>query len=494
MKEALLVYPHQLFKAHPAFAKNRTVFLIEEPLMFTQYLFHKQKLMLHRASMRAYNDMLTANGHTVVYIESKDIQKTEDIAQYLLRHEVHSVYVCDVSDDWLEQKLMHACSKNNITINWVESPQFLTSKQLINDVWRPQVKSGKKLLMHNFYVWQRKRLQILIDENNKPTSGAWSYDADNRKKLPKSMVLPAQAQPSTSTYTHEARTYVEKYFKHNYGTTDSFNYAVTHTEAQKALHDFLHHSFEQFGPYEDSMTTQSNTLFHSILSPYINNGLLIPQDVINQALDYAREHNVPLPSLEGFVRQIIGWREYMRLVYMLYGRESRSRNYFNATRTLSQSFWTATTGLVPVDDVIQHSLKTAYTHHIPRLMVMGNIMNLCGIEPHDVYKWFMEMYIDAYDWVMVPNVYSMALYADGGTITTKPYICGSSYILKMSDYKKGEWTRIWDALFWNFVGKHYTLLEKEGRLGFIGIQYKKMDSDKKKQYEDIARIYLENFM
>ena len=205
---------------------------------------------------------------------------------------------------------------------------------------------------------------------------------------------------------------------------------------------------------------------------------------------YINTYDVPHASVEGFVRQIIGWREYIRAMYVLEGRNIRTKNYFKAKNKLPQSFWSGNTGLDPVDHHIEVLRTYAYTHHIPRLMILGNCMNLCHIEPDQVYTWFMEMYLDAYDWVMVPNVYSMTLYADGGLLTTKPYIASSNYILKMSDFKKEGWTEIFDALFWDFVGTHYEKLKKEGRLGFIGVHYLKMNEEKRASFKKVAQNFL----
>ncbi|NBP56591.1 cryptochrome/photolyase family protein, partial [bacterium] len=258
------------------------------------------------------------------------------------------------------------------------------------------------------------------------------------------------------------------------------------------LREFLHTRLELFGPYEDAITTQSDSVFHSTISPLLNNGLLTPDYVIQETLDFISENQVSLASAEGFIRQIIGWREYIRALYILEGKKIKSSNYFGSKRAMPQAMWTAKTGIEPIDYHIQVLEKYAYTHHIPRLMLFGNYLNLCQIQPDAVYNWFMEMYIDAYDWVMVPNVYSMTLYADGGLLTTKPYIASSNYILKMSDFKKGDWSPILDALFWNFVGQNFTKLQKEGRLGFIGVQYNKMPETKKQNYNQIASEYLDN--
>lgn len=342
--------------------------------------------------------------------------------------------------------------------------------------------------MNDFYIWQRKRLSILV-EHEKPVGGSWSFDKENRKKLPKNISIPNGLLPYRSSHVSEAISYVEKYFPDNFGTTDAFWCPVTHDDAKKHFRDFLKNRFAEFGPYEDAMTQDSVGVFHSAISPLLNNGLLTPRYVIQHMETFIAKHEVPLASVEGFVRQIIGWREYIRALYILEGKNVRTKNYFNAKNKLPYSFWDGSTGIDPVDHHVAILRTHAYTHHIPRLMVLANIMNLCAIKPDDVYAWFMEMYIDAYDWVMVPNVYSMALYADGGLLTTKPYISSSNYILKMSDFKKGDWCVTMDALFWNFVGEHFEKLEKEGRFGFVGMQYKKMDSKKKADYKRKANAF-----
>lgn len=489
MKEAVLVYPHQIFEYHPCLRDGCIIFLIEEPLMFTHYRFHKQKLILHRASMKAYADLLAKNKYTVHYIDSTSLANTEDIAAILAEHGTTAVSFCDLVDDWLYTKLTRALTDKSISYTVHDTPLFLTTRTDMDSFFLPLIQANKKFLMKTFYEWQRKRLNILLDENGKPQGGKWSYDEDNRKKIPKGVTIPKNPERSRSLHVQEAKEYVDTHFSHYYGLYDDFFYPVTHEEAKVWLSQFLKEKLVSFGPYEDAVVRDESFLFHSVLSPLLNCGLLTPEYVIGETLAYAKMHTVPIASLEGFIRQIIGWREYMRAVYVYLGRKERSSNYFKATRKLPESFWTAGVGIAPIDDEINKALRYAYSHHIPRLMVLGNFMNLCGFEPDDVYQWFMEMYIDAYDWVMVPNVYSMALYADGGLITTKPYISGSAYILSMSDYKKGDWSVTWDGLFWNFVGKHFELLSKEGRLGFIGITYSKMPQEKKDIHRRNAEVF-----
>lgn len=492
MKEAVLIYPHQLFKDSTLLQKGRVVFLVEEPLYFTQYRFHKQKLILHRASMQAYKDMLIGLGFDVEYIEFWQMVETQDIGKILATKGVEKIYMYDVVDDWLSTRLMEGLQGTGVGCEVLDTPMFLTTMSELDSHFKPKLAQNKKLLMHTFYVWQRKRLNILIDENQEPVGGVWSHDEENRKKLPKDITLPDLYTHNDSQYVQEAIAYIEKYFSTNYGQYEIFIYPVTHAEAESWLDGFIESKLDPFGPYEDAISTEHPFVYHSLLSPLLNIGLLEPQDVIEKILKHHNETSVHIPSLEGMIRQIVGWREYVRAVYVYKGKKIRSSNYFDAHNTLPSTFWTGGVGLDPVDDVIRTTNKYAYAHHIQRLMVMGNIMNLCNVHPDEVYKWFMEMYIDAYDWVMVPNVYSMALYADGGIITTKPYISSSRYILSMSDYSKGSWAEIWDSLYWNFVGSRYHLLASENRLGFVGVMYKKMSDDTKKQHKKVAERFLKD--
>ena len=222
----------------------------------------------------------------------------------------------------------------------------------------------------------------------------------------------------------------------------------------------------------------------------LNVGLLTPAYVIDHALAYASANEIPINSLEGFIRQILGWREFIRAVYELKGNEERIRNYWGFTRTIPASFWKGTTGIAPIDSTIKKILETGYCHHIERLMVLGNFMLLCEFDPDEVYRWFMEMFIDAYDWVMVPNVYGMSQFADGGLMSTKPYISGSNYLMKMSDYSKGDWQAVWDALFWRFMHVHRDFFLQNPRLGMLIKTFDKMPEQKRQLHLENADRYL----
>ncbi len=253
----------------------------------------------------------------------------------------------------------------------------------------------------------------------------------------------------------------------------------------------MQHRFAKFGVYEDAMVKEQGMLYHSALSPMLNTGLLTPAQVVDKALDAAIKYDIPLNSLEGFIRQIVGWREYIRIVYEREGSLQRTKNYWGFTRKIPVSFWSGNTGIHPVDIVIKKVLQNGYTHHIERLMVMGNFMLLCEFDPDDVYRWFMEMYIDAYDWVMVPNTYGMTQFADGGLMMTKPYISGSNYLMKMGNWEKGPWQAIWDGLFWRFMHVHRKFFIQNPRLGMLVKSFDKMSESKQNEHLQHAENFLE---
>ena len=275
-----------------------------------------------------------------------------------------------------------------------------------------------------------------------------------------------------------------------YGSADVW-LPWTREGARRALREFLEERFHDFGPYEDALTTRHTRVFHSTLSPLINISLLHPNDVLETAIEYADAHEVPMNSLEGFVRQILGWREFMRAAYERDGKYMRTRNAFGHKGRLPESFWGGGTGLTPMDHLIERALKFGYAHHIERLMVAGNLMLLAEIDPDEVYRWFMGMFVDACDWVMVPNVYGMSQFADGGLFATKPYISGSNYLRKMSDYPRGDWEEIWTALYWRFIDRHRELFESNHRLSMMPRMLDKMDSGKRSAYMKRAAKFLE---
>lgn len=457
-----LVFPHQLFENNPLAESVDQFYLIEDELYFRQYNFHKAKLLLHRASMKYYELFLKAKGKQVIYIEI-DNSSLDLVFKKLKAQENTAVQLIDPTDYLLKSRINRYSAKYNIKVELHENPSFLTSvEQLEKDLQKK--KSG--YLMANFYQSQRKRLDLLID-NGQPEGGQWSFDEDNRKKLPKNIELPRVKQLASTEFVAEAKKYIASNFEQNLGECQDFNYPITHEQAKEALDNFLLTRMPLFGDYEDAIAKKETFLFHSVLTPALNIGLLTPSQVIGRTMELHEKHHFPLNCLEGFIRQVIGWREFMRGIYEFEGVFERTNNHFNHRRKIPASFYDGTTGIVPIDITIKKILKTGYCHHIERLMLLGNFMLLCEFDPDEIYRWFMELFIDAYDWVMVPNVYGMTQYADGGLITTKPYISSSNYVLKMSDYKKDDWCKVWDGLYWRFVDKHQVEFSQNHRMGFV---------------------------
>ncbi len=488
MKSALLIFPHQLYEDHPAFAHQvDLVVMIEDRLFFgdDQYPchFHKQKLILHRASMRHHYDGLKKHEINVEYIEYGSAH-WDNIAQIL--SDFDTILYCDVVDFTLEKRIRKYL--NASTFKVLDSPNFLNTNA-DNSAYR---KGKKRWFMADFYQHQRKRLNLLIEDGG-PVGGQWSFDEDNRKKLPKKMIddLPKLPSPTDNEYVRDAKEYVAEHFPKSLGDDENFLYPIDHSSAKNWLSDFLEHRFANFGPYEDAIVEDQNYLYHSLLTPMLNIGLLDPKMIIDAAIDYADQHDVPLPSLEGFVRQIIGWREFMRATYVDLGVSMRTTNHWQHKHAMPAAFYDGSTGILPIDNCIKRILETGYCHHIERLMLLGGFMFLCEIDPDEIYKWFMELFIDSYDWVMVPNVYAMSQHADGGQITTKPYFSGSNYVRKMSHYAKGDWCDSWDGLYWSWILQQADDLRKNPRWAMMVRMAENMDDDKKGHHQKQAKQFLE---
>jgi len=486
LKSVVLVFPHQLFRSHPAMRARSHVFIVEESLFFSQYSFHKQKLRFHRASMRFYCDYLRSEGHTVEYIESSsELSDTRKLIAQLAKDGVEAITFCDVADDWLRKRIRS--SAKGMGIEEFDSPAFLETKAEIISYFEGK----KRYFQTDFYIGQRKRLGILLEPGLVPKGGKWSFDAENRKRYPKNKIPPTVSFPRENLFDSEARSYVERNFPSNPGSTGGeLRYPTTFDEADVWLQEFLDVRFAEFGGFEDSIVKNESFINHSVLSPLLNSGLLTPAEVVARTIEHAERHDVPLNSCEGFIRQIIGWREFIRGVYEVEGARERTRNHWKFSRGLPKSFWTGTTGIEPVDTTIGKVLATGYCHHIERLMVLGNFMLLCEFDPDDVYRWFMEMFIDAYDWVMVPNVYGMSQFADGGLFATKPYISGSNYLMKMGDYSKGPWQAVWDGLFWRFMDKNRAFFLKNPRLSMLVRTFDKMAPEKRLAHIETAEAFL----
>lgn len=465
--------------------------MAEDAGLCTHYKYHKHKLILFLSAMRSHADEIEKD-YTVAYhtlTEASYNLSYEDKLRSTLDKNPHikEVITYDIEDHFFENRIKAFFREAGLKLTVVDSPAFIASKKN----FKQYIESVKKPFMHTFYQRQRKELQILLDqENNAPLGGKWSFDEDNRKKLPKGLHIPNQPTSLPTNHTKVVIKLINELFGGHPGNTTNFRWATTRPQVLHLLDDFLKQRFENFGPYEDAISSKEAFAFHSVLSPYINMGLVTPDEVVDKALDYHQENDTHFPSVEGFVRQIIGWREFMRGIYHAYDKEL-NKNHFNHYRKMRPCWYDGTTGIPPLDDSIKKAIKYGYTHHIERLMVLGNIMLLCEINPDEVYKWFMEMYVDSSDWVMAPNVYGMSQFADGGIFATKPYIGGANYIKKMSDYGKGDWEDIVNGLYWRFIEKNMETFAQNQRMSMMVATLRKMNSVKKEKIFKAGNQFIE---
>jgi deoxyribodipyrimidine photolyase-related protein len=491
-----ILFPHQLFENISNLQSSKTIYLLEHPIFFgkrkIQMNFNKKKLILHRATMKYYEDYLRKN------ISAKIIYKEyEELANYPTGIPPSFKFLKDVSyyktiDHILEEALKIIPEKIAL-----EPLNFITTDEEFAKYY-DTIKSRKKpFFQTGFYKWQRERLDILM-KNGKPVGGKLTYDNENRCSLPKKIKIPEitiQHDSKSTPYIKEAITYIEKYFPNNSGNSyeDEFWCPINWNEAKKWLIIFLQKRFHLFGTYQDAITENSNSfLFHSGISCSLNIGILIPQDIIKETLQYAEKNNISINQTEGFIRQILGWREFSRFTYQYIYKEMTTINYFSAKNRMGTSFYNGTTGIQPLDNCIKKAFKNGYLHHIERLMIVGCLCMMSGIYPDDVYKWFMEFAVDSYDWVMINNVYSMALYSDGGLTTSKAYAASSNYeMIRKSDYKKGEWENIWNGLYWNFIGNNLEKMKKMGRFGPIQAKnWMNKTKKEKRKFQELSMNFI----
>ena len=494
-----LVLGDQLFPEWSLASTDDEFLLIECRAMCARYRYHQQKLVLIFSSMRRFAQALEAKGFRVHYVrlESQTMELGITARSYfeLLEEKlrelgVREIRVAELADRAFASAFAEWGQRAGVQVVPAPSHLFLTPTERF-----PAAFGGRRPFMKTFYEWQRKRLRVLVDESGEPTGGQWSYDAENRKKLPRGYEAPLIPMLNASETVAEVIRMVERDYADHPGKASQFWLPTEVTEAHQWLDQFLVERLEKFGPYEDALrageSPRDDVLNHSVLSPMMNLGILPPATVVTRALHVARERNTPIASLEGFLRQVIGWREFVKGIDVVYGEEQASSNFFGHSRTLKPCWYDGTTGLLPVDAAIRKALRRGYNHHIERLMVLSNVMLLCDVDPREVHRWFMEMNVDSSEWVMGPNVYGMGQFSDGGIFATKPYICGSNYILKMSDFPRGEWCDTWDALYWNFVDRHQEFFRKNPRMGMAGNLVAKMPAEKRAGYRELAEAFRE---
>lgn len=492
-RDILLIMGNQLFPVRelPA-SSDVVVFMAEDRELCTYYRFHKHKIILFLAAMRSYADELRSAGYDVTYIKLDDRQLQKKTFDEKLNDELTmrphaSLIFFEIEDKFMEQRVKRLSSHLSRNAKALKSPMFLTTRE----DFQVYLKGQKKPFMKTFYEQRRKSLGILVDKDGKPVGGKWSFDEENRAKLNPEVKVPSLPKIKASQHVGDVSKLVDELFPDHPGESEDFWLPTTRAESGKWLDDFLVKRFENFGEFEDALDPAQFSVFHSVLSPAINLGLLTPDDVVKRALVHAKQNKTPMNSLEGFIRQVIGWREFVRGVYQNFSEKQDSDNFFKHEGKLSKVWYTAQTGIIPLDDSLKKTIKFGYAHHIERLMVIGCLMLLSQVHPREVHRWFMEMYVDSSDWVMGPNVYGMSQFSDGGVFATKPYICGSNYILKMSSYKKGPWCEVWDGLYWKFVSEKFQFLAKNPRLSMMVAMWAKKTKAQQKMLLELADDFID---
>jgi deoxyribodipyrimidine photolyase-related protein len=460
---------------------------------------HKQKIVLILAAMRHFAEQLRGEGIAVDYVRLDDEGNSgtfsTEIERAVQRHDVKRLVVTEAAE-WRVLDAMQTWQKRvGIDVEIRDDDRFLISRTGFAD-W---ARGRSSLRMEHFYRVMRRRTGWLMD-GEQPAGGRWNYDRDNRRPLPDDRAPPHACAFIPDTVTREVMDLVEHRFSHHFGDLASFSWAVTRADALEALRHFIAHALPCFGDFQDAMKTGEDFLYHSLLSPYLNIGLLEPREVCEAALEACEGGNAPLNAVEGFIRQILGWREYIRGIYWLKMPGYADGNFLDAVRPLPAFYWTGHTDLHCLHEAIDATRQHAYAHHIQRLMLTGNFALLAGIEPAQVEAWYLAVYADAFEWVELPNTHGMALYADGGLMSTKPYAASGAYIKRMSDYCRGcrydPGARLGDNacpfnhLYWNFLIENEQRLKANPRMAIAYRNLARMTHEMRQQIVHQAQHFL----
>jgi len=462
---------------------------------------HKKKIAFVFSAMRHFKIELENAGYTVAFTKYDDKDNKQSILEQLhhtiktMHPAVSEAVIAHPGEYRLWEEVNSWQDKLNIQVTITEDNRFIANKSAFAS-W---AEGRKQLRMEYFYREMRKKTMVLM-EDNKPVGDKWNFDSDNRKKLPKNHKTLPPDMFTPDDITKEVLSLVNQTFTEHFGKLEDFHYAVTTEQAKQVLASFISERLPLFGDYQDAMAQDEPWLYHSHIGLYLNTGLLDPLDVIKQAEHAYYSGKAPLNCVEGFIRQILGWREYVRGFYWYLMPDYVTENYFNATRKLPEFFWTADTKMNCLQQCISETRDNAYAHHIQRLMVLGNFSLLTGLDPKWVNEWYLIVYADAYEWVELPNVSGMVLYADGGKLASKPYAASGAYINKMSNYcqhcdykvkeKTGEHACPFNYLYWHFLIRHKETLSKNPRMAMIYRTLSKMNSDQVETMRRDADVFL----
>jgi deoxyribodipyrimidine photolyase-related protein len=479
---------------------NDVVLMCEVMEENTHVKHHKQKIIFILSAMRHFAYELSKKGIKVHYVtlDQQDNTHTLDgeVTRAINMYQPSQLVLTEPSEYRMMEKVLRWKNDEKIEIIIKKDNRFLCD---LSD-FKKWAAGRKQLRMEYFYREMRKKHNILIQENGSPVGGEWNFDKQNRQPLKEKIRLPQSLKFNLDSITKDVLILVDKYFAGHFGKVERFNWAINRKQALKCLDDFIKNKLSNFGNFQDAMQMHEPFLFHSTLSPYLNVGLLQPLEVCEKVEEAYHRGQVPLNSAEGYIRQILGWREYIRGIYWLYMPDYVGKNFLAAKRKLPRFYWDKQTDMNCLREVVDQTEEHAYSHHIQRLMVTGNFALLAGIDPEEVCEWYLIVYADAFDWVELPNTLGMALYADAGLLASKPYAASGKYINKMSDFCgscrfnpneiMGESACPFNYLYWDFIARNADKLKNNPRLIYAYANWKKMDMNKKTVILEQAESFL----
>lgn len=500
-----LILSHHLSDSLPTFkdvAQDDVILFLELMEEATAVAHHPKKIAFLLSAMRHFADRCKERGYIVEYVTLDDPENTQnlltEIQRMLKKHSSKRLIVTDPADWATQSRLQDLSRHQDLEIDIREDTRFLCSRHDFK-AWSH---NKKQYRLELFYREMRKKYKILLTAEGEPAGGQWNYDQDNRNPPKSGLTSPKRLSHPKDVITKEVLSLVEDRLSHHFGDLHPFHFAVTHAQAQLEADHFMKELLPHFGYYQDTMVKGEAYLYHSLLSAYLNAGLLDPLELCQSAEKAFIEGQAPLNAVEGFIRQILGWREFVRGIYWKHMPDYQNLNYFNASRPLPSFFWGAPTRMTCISEAVSHTKIHAYSHHIQRLMVTGNFALLAGLDPKAVHQWYLEVYADAFEWVEMPNTLGMALFADGGIMGSKPYAASGKYIDRMSNFCKScpydpkESTTPnacpFNALYWDFISRNRPLLQKNQRLTYVYGTWDKFSPEKqttlKKKAADILTM------
>lgn len=481
--------------------KNNDVILMCEVMQEASYVWHHpKKIALIFSAMRHFASELALQGFKVDYVKLDDEKNSGsfdgELQRAITAHNPQKILLIEPSEHRVFNKVLQWQKNLNIPIQILDDERFLCSKI----EFRKWAKNKKELRLEFFYREMRKKYKILVDENLKPVEGKWNFDTENRKTPKSGIKSPKRISHKKDKITLEVLDLVAKKFPKNFGNLLPFHFGVNRKQALIEAQHFIDELLPNFGDYQDVMLKGEAYLYHSLLSCYINIGLLDPLEICKMAEESYYNKKAPINAVEGFIRQILGWREYVRGIYWLYMPQYLENNFFAAKRALPKFYWGEKTDMFCLGETINQTKEHAYSHHIQRLMITGNFALIAGLNPKEVHEWYLAVYADAFDWVELPNTLGMALHADGGIMASKPYAASANYISKMSNFCKsckfnpekvvGENACPFNSLYWNFMQQNEGKLKSNQRLKFVYPTWYKMAEEKREEILKTAKIYL----